>query len=270
MKTKRRITVMVTSLAVALVLLVGLTMAYLTDSRSVLNQLGIGVGKDENGNIKQAVQISLEEPSFIASLELDGDNPVDSATYLLSDPSEEVTEALKSNLVPGDKIFKDPTITNVGSDSVYLRVKIDVTADQMEKMTTDLGLAINDEIFTKGNDNYWYYTGEKAGASCAEFSPEGVASFFKTTVDADSGRDTELSQYSMLIPNTWKNSDVREFLEVEEGESGNLLLEMKITAQAIQFKNFEPNGLEWTEIEESDIEEVALGDRRPAAAEVGP
>ena len=64
MNTKRKLSITILSIAVALLLLVGLTVAYLTDARSVLNRLGIGAGKDENGNIRKAVMLSLTEPSF--------------------------------------------------------------------------------------------------------------------------------------------------------------------------------------------------------------
>ena len=61
MKTKRKsliVTIMV--LALAVLLLVALTLAYLTDQRQTTNVLGIGA--DEDG--LKSVMISLTEPTF--------------------------------------------------------------------------------------------------------------------------------------------------------------------------------------------------------------
>ncbi|MDL2324262.1 hypothetical protein LJC61_03810 [Ruminococcaceae bacterium OttesenSCG-928-A16] len=240
MKAKRRVAVIATSLALAAIMLVGLTVAYLTDSRTATNVMGIGAGTDSEGNLKQSVMISLEEPSFVAH--------ADEVTYLLANPDAEVTEASIENLLPGDNIYKDPTVTNSGADSVYLRVKIDMADAQLQKLVDDFGLEINDG-FEKGTDGYYYYTGSTAG-TLAEFTPGSVVEFFKTT-------GTGTDKYSMSIPSTWKNSDLETFLG-----SDSASFEMPIIAQAIQFRNFEPTGLAWTGVADADIQEVALANRR--------
>lgn len=60
MKQKRKFTLAVVSLTLVTLLLVGLTLAYLTDQRTVKNILGFGTGSDG----KATVQLSLKEVEF--------------------------------------------------------------------------------------------------------------------------------------------------------------------------------------------------------------
>lgn len=246
MKTKRKFTMMVTGLALALALMVGLTFTYLTDQRNVTNLLGIGVGTDSEGNVINAVQISLEEPSFAAKAD------AGTAKYLEEDKQKELTEAAMTGLLPGDFIYKDPTITNVGSEAVYLRVKIEMTAAQIQTLVDDLGLTINPQFVAGDTDDngyqYYYYVG--TGTECAEVASGAEVLFFNVTDDGEG------MNYSMSIPATWTNADVKDFI----GASGEKLISMPIVAQAIQARAYTPDGLSWDNAGH-DIQEVELGDR---------
>ena len=252
MNTNRKISITILSIAVARLLLVCITVAYLSDASSVLTSMGMGACKDENGNIRKAVMLSLTEPSFAKQA---GTDNVEHLTGF----ENEVTSVSVFSLMPGDKIFKNPTIKNDGTDSVYLRVKIDMTDALMAKLSNDLGLTITNTVngaigyFVKGADGYYYYT--KDGSTCAEFKTGEVVDLFKTT-----GSGTY--KYSMTIPETWKNSDITAFL----GTGNELMSDMPIVAQAIQFRNYDPgSGLAWTGVADADIEEVALAERAPIA-----
>lgn len=253
MKTKRKLVVGITSLALVLLMLIGMTMAYLTDQRTVLNLLGLGRGKDENGNTVQAVQISLTEPSFV--------DKADKVTYLGATEEEdglapEAVEVIAENLKPNEEIFKDPTIENVGAESVYLRVS--ANKEKIDKLA-ELGLAINEDDFTFNEaDGFWYYSAD--GISCAEFKKGESVQFF--VVEKLEGAEDELSYYSMKIPALWGNAEIKTFVEEFKAIANdeNALLELGITAQAIQFESYTPTGLSWAD--SGTIIEVALDDRQ--------
>lgn len=258
-KSKRKVTMGVMALALVVILLVSFTIAYLTDSRTVLNLLGIGAGVDENGNPKQAVMLSLTEPSFVKKA---GSSNVEYLTGNGPDAEKgtpgEVTKATVSNLMPGDKIYKDPTIKNTGSEAVYLRVKFDVDSSTLSTLTGTFGLALNDEnaatasgFFKLHTDGYYYFT--KDGNDLAKFEPDSVADFFVTQTDESNDK------YSMAIPATWGNAELTAFL----GTEGAKLLELPITAEAIQAKNYDPgDGLGWEN--PGTIVAVSAANRKPA------
>lgn len=246
MRKKRKLTLAVVILAIMLVVAIGFTIAYLTDQRKATNILGLGVGED---GTTQSVMISLTEPSFAAHAD------DDSQKYLASDATTgEITEATASNLLPGDRIYKDPTIKNVGADKVFLRVKLDITASQMEKLEK-LDFSVNTTDFELGADGFYYYTAGTAG-KCAEFAPGTSVDFFVTDGSVP-------DKYSMEIPEQWENSDIRELLGVTGTDpvGSNAVFNLPITAQAIQARNYEPVGLTWPDVGTGDLQSVVTGDR---------
>lgn len=84
---KKRISLVLTAVALATLMIVGGTLAWFTDKEDITNHLSTG-----------KVDILLEEPNFNCST--------------------------SQNVFPGDVISKDPTITNNSTREVYVRVKI--------------------------------------------------------------------------------------------------------------------------------------------------
>ncbi len=215
MKTKSKVIIGLVAISLSALLLIGLTIAYLTDQRIVTNTIGVGV----NSTGKKSVMISLEELSFAAH--------ADSATYLLNSPDKEIRTAAIYNLLPGDRIYKDPVITNSGGDSVYLRVKINMSDALVARLTTDLGLVISTD-FVKQTDGYYYYV--DAGGDSKEFTSGTSVPFFVTN-------GTGTDKYSMAIPVTWTNGNIEAFLTA----MGSSTINLEIQAEAIQYSNFDGN-----------------------------
>lgn len=221
MKTnhKRKFTVIVTCLALATLMLVGLTMAYLTDMRSVVNTLGIGKGGD--GPDDFSVKVSLTEPSFVAHAK------AGSVTYLNDDAAKgQVTAATNDNILPGDKIYKDPLVGNGGKDSILVRVKTSITEDAMDLLVDEFGLVIN-PLFELQSDGYYYLMDSGAPAILA---PDSAAvPFFLTT-------GTAPDAYSMTVPLGWDYEDIENELEAVGIDYEDF--DLTITAEAIQSRNY--------------------------------
>lgn len=181
---KRALVTALCAVALIGVVGVGATLAYFTDSENATNVVTMG-----------KVDISLTEPTFGA------ENP----------------ENHISDVVPGQIITKDPTIT-VAEDSqpAYLRAKIEFKQGEQvmdEKLASELEALLKDSdgnlltastMWLKGDDGYYYYQ-------------EAV----------DPG-DSILLFNSVTIPETWEN-DVR-----------NMEFDIVISAEAIQAENFDP------------------------------
>lgn len=234
MKSKRKVSIIVTTLTLAVLLLVGMTVAYLTDLREVTNKLGIGVDKDGTQN----VLVSLKEPAFQAKAQA-GD-----VVYGLPKRTDEPTSVAAYNLKPGDKIFKDPQIKNAGSDSIYVRVKIGMKAAHLQKLMTDLGLAINPAFVEK--DGYYYYG---AGTASAVLAKGSAAIDFFVIKGSDATNNDH--RWTMTIPETWNNDDVKEFAEYMDTKG---VIQMPIRVEAIQTQNF-GGAIPWKNSDDSLINE---------------
>ena len=102
-----------------LIFLVGGAIAFFTDTKSKTNTFTIG-----------NVEITLTEPNW---------SETDSNSNGVPDAAE--------NLMPGDSVAKDPTITNVGSNDAYVFAKV------VMPCTTD---TTPEEIFTYTTNSGWY------------------------------------------------------------------------------------------------------------------
>lgn len=221
MKTKKRSFVIgITTLSLVMLLLVTFTITYLTDHRNTLNVMGIGVGDnsdtDSNGNPKQTVRIALTEEKF-AEYALANGGTAEIMTNALGEEYEKVE---LYNIVPGEKINKDSTVKNEGLDKVWVRVKlsdengadIDLTAAPY----SILGAQVNPD-FVKHADGYYYYeTALDVGATIPVFVNKGT--------DAD--------PYTFMIPAGTNNTEMADLIGV---------LNLNVTADAIQFKAFTPD-----------------------------
>lgn len=169
---KKKIALLALSLATVALIGVGATLAYFTDTATANNVLTMG-----------KVDIELDEPNFAG------------------DENNELKDVL-----PGDVITKDPTIT-VASDSedCYIRTRVVFTnldATQQEALLDKIN--IDDTLWFLGSDGYYYYKNKlTAGAEVVFFD-------------------------EVTIPETWGN----EFAAASIG--------LDVTAEAIQADNFTP------------------------------
>ena len=167
-----------TTAAVALVAVVGIgsTLAYFTDTATADNTVTFG-----------HVDISIDEPNFDTK-----DGKKDNAI---------------SNVVPGQKITKNPTITvDETSETAYLRAKIvlDENLTDEEKADLENGIALASG-WKKSTDGYYYYNNKvKAGKSVV---------FFK----------------EVTIPEKWDNKFANKSITID------------VQAEAIQADSFKPH-----------------------------
>ncbi len=124
MKAKKKILSLALAASLAAVAIVGSSLAYFTDKEEKTNILTIG-----------NVDITLTEPNWDAA------------------GAEEAKE-----MYPGEAVAKDPTVTNVGANPAFVRVKVEWPEDVELSVRTDYQddkLGDNWELHT---DGYYYYT----------------------------------------------------------------------------------------------------------------
>lgn len=165
---------------------VGATLAYFTDKDSEKNTITMG-----------HVEIDLDEPNF------DPDDPSDDNTV--------------TDIVPGEVITKDPTITvKEGSEDAYVRATIVLSDNLEEDQAKDLmaGITILDGWYysdpEKNGDGYYYYNQRLAAGEKAVLFEE------------------------VKIPAKWGN------------EAAKMTFTIDVNAEAIQADGFTPATLEVT------------------------
>ena len=172
---KKKLIPLLSAVALVAVIGVGSTLAYFTDNDSANNVVTMG-----------HVNIELDEPEFSAENE---NNTI-------------------TNVVPNQTITKDPTITVVaGSESCYLRAKIEVTKlsdDQVADLLDNTNIG---EDWILAEDGYYYYQ--------------------NAVSKADQDQTVELFD-TVVIPAEWGN------------EVADMTFEINVTAEAIQADNFTP------------------------------
>lgn len=129
--------------------------------------------------------------------------------------------------MPGQHIYKDPTVTNAGTDDVYLRVKLEAPAGLLEALQSDFGLKLN-PAFVLAADGYYYYSDEQAAPQA--FTPGTSALFFLVLPGAQ-------GSYSMTVPKAWTGREIEGFLQQYGTAQESLAL--TITAEAVQARGFE-------------------------------
>ena len=172
---KKKLAAMLVSLTLVAVIGAGATLAYFTDQDEATNVITMG-----------HVDIDLEEPNF--------------------DAEGQEKDYLIENIVPGEVIVKDPTITVAeDSEAAYIRAKIEFSENLSANQQAELldGIQIQDGWFL-GADGYYYY---------------------KDRVEA---METILLFEEVVIPAKWGN------------ETADLRFEIRVFAEAIQADNFEP------------------------------
>lgn len=214
MYAKKKFILGVTLMGLSLLLLISFTIAYFTDKVTVMNVLNIG-----GDGSTPAIKINVTEEAFA------------STSGISSSVSGEDTVYTLNNILANELINKDSTVTNEGTEAVYVRVALkDQTGNFVDLTATPydgLDLTIRPDWVKIGN--YYYYsvggattgTGSKLGpVGNTEGLPTSVA-FFVEETDASSG-----SKYTIKV-----NSDVS-----DQGDAT-----LKVCAEAIQAKGFTPD-----------------------------
>ena len=128
--SKKKILTLAMCVAMAAIMAVG-TLAYFTDTDSADNVFTVG-----------NVEIELTEPNWVA-----GDEEAD-------------------DVYPGEALPKDPTVTNIGKNPCFIRVKVE-NLDQfvakygenaMITYETGFKTGVLGENWVDGEDGYFYYT----------------------------------------------------------------------------------------------------------------
>lgn len=215
MRHAKRAPPLLAVLVVVALLLTGLTLAQLSDVRVTQNILAIG--QDAEGN--KAILLSLEEPSFAKQAE--------ETTWLLESQSRELTSASVTGLVPGQYIYKDPVITNMGGTAFYLRVKLDAEDALLEALQTSFGLALNPG-FVKAADGFYYYTDDEG--SPVQMQPRDSVFFFRVTPGSG-------GNYSMRVPTAWTADDIAGFV-TSHGDAAKVV-GFGVVAEAVQCTAFD-------------------------------
>lgn len=180
---KKKMLSMLIALTLVAVIGVGATLAYFTDSEEKKNVITMG-----------HVDIDLDEPNF--------------------DKEDGTPDDTIENIVPGQDITKDPTITvKKGSADAYIRASVEVTISNANDLSEEVKEARIQEIqaalniqdgWTSGEDGYYYYNAiVKAEESIVLFD-------------------------TVKIPSSWGN------------EMADVTFEIIVKAEAIQSDNFEP------------------------------
>lgn len=235
MQNHKRAPPVLAAAALLSLLLVGGTLAHLSDQRLTLNTLAIG--QDTGGS--KAIQLSLEEPSFAKS--------ADETSWLLENPSAELAHASQSGLVPGQYIYKDPLVTNAGSAAFYLRVKFQVEDNLLTALQDSFGLVISPD-FERAADGYYYRTDENGTA--APLMPGDSVYLFRVTPGSG-------GSYSMRVPAGWAAADIAAFTALH-GDAKQAV-GFSITAEAVQCLGFD-GAIPW-----QGVSPIAVSSRRPAA-----
>lgn len=169
---KRKLLTVTVALALVGAVGIGATLAYFTDEADAKNIITMG-----------HVDIDIDEPNF---------------------PEDKKIE----NVVPGDVITKDPTITVAeDSESAYIRAKVILDDELSDEQKSDLLDNINidtDKWYLNVDDGYYYYNAiVGAGESVILFD-------------------------EVVIPETWGN------------EVADMSFTIDVFAEAIQSNNFTP------------------------------
>lgn len=182
MSKKKKIALLVTSLALIATLLIGGTLAYFTDSDDATNVITLG-----------KVDGELDEPLW------DDNNP----------------ESEIGNVVPGDKIVKDPTLTLASdSEDAYARFLVTYSGDLTESQFEELKF-----LKITGTDSDGNETTEEVNLT--------AGGYFYVQDILSAGGSYKLFDY-VVIPNTWGNNMAEKTFNI------NVVVEL------IQADNFTP------------------------------
>lgn len=194
---------------------IGGTLAYLTSTtKTVKNTFTVG-----------NVEIKLDEAKVSTKTDVD----TGKVTWEASTTRTEEGNTY-SGIYPGAELPKDPTVTNTGSSSAYVRVKVTVDNWDVWKKT---GITDLSKVFTV--DENWPWTLESSQESN---DGKSVTYTYRYNNILLAGKDTGALFTKVTIP-----SDITSELMAQFADAG---IGMSIIAEAIQVDGFANADAAWT------------------------
>lgn len=190
MNTKKKILSIALAASLAAVAVVGSSLAYFTDTDEKDNVYTIG-----------NVDIVLSEPGWDATGE---------------------DEA--QDMYPGEAVAKDPTVTNVGANPCFVRVKVEGLGDDFTYRTKFQDNKLGDGWSYNAEDEYFYYAKILGTATLPDYS----------------------SQTTPLFDQIVLNTNV----ENGNGEAGHIV----VTAEAVQAQGAKTK---FADVEKMTVAEIA-------------
>ena len=184
--SRKKITVAVSSVLLAALICVGATLAWLSSAAKTTNVVTIG-----------EISIKLEEPSF---------HELTNGSYHLRD------------VMPGQMIAKDPTVTNTGSHLAYIRASVVIGGTYFEGMTPEEQAQCQEEL-------------ENGIRLCEGWvkSTEDNKYYYQQILAAEGEENSSSTIFDMVtIPDTWGNEMIGKDITIT------------IQAEAIQSEYFTP------------------------------
>ena len=208
---KKKILALCLVVALAATAIVGGTLAYFTDRDNATNTFTVG-----------NVDITLTEPNWQGS------------------GSQDAPE-----VYPGEALAKDPTVTNVGANPCFVRVKVQMPTGWEDKITTESGNNYNNGNTIDANwvykNGYYYYTKPLCVKDTESLAGnEGLTSV--TTPLFDRVRIT-----TALTNNVTETDNGKTYQY-----SGNF--DIVVTAQAVQAQGAKPS---WNNVKTMTVDEIA-------------
>lgn len=212
------------SLSVALVALMalGFTLAYFTDTEDVSNTFTVG-----------NVEITLDEAK------VKKDTSENMVNYV-ADGTDRVASNSYEGLVPGSRVLKDPSITNVGSNAAYIRVTIKFNnQDEIYNALGNTPAGMADVVNNLISTGFSYQCAWKLGSDGTYGSDSGTADYsgvlnknekiFVLYFTNPLAAGTSITLFDGLkVPTSFDNDDMEMFKN----------LDISITADAIQAEGF--------------------------------
>lgn len=206
MKKSNKVIAVVLSL-VLLLTAVGGTLAWLTDRDSKENVFSVG-----------SVEIRLDEISEVNNGKTGDDKVVyTDKTVVLP------TGTNYKNLMPGNKIVKTPTITNIGTNDAYVRVVVEV--ENKGELVTIMDEAI-DQIFeekigknTTEYNNFYNTIFDGWGISYLKTQETGNMMRFTMNQRSTDSQVMWIDSVRVMEDDTWQFNNANEFMS--DYESGN-------------------------------------------------
>lgn len=186
---KKKVLVLAVSVCLVAILAIGGTLAYFTDKDSATNTFTVG-----------NVDITLTEPNWEGS------------------GSEDAPE-----VYPGEPLAKDPTVTNVGANPCFVRIKV-----------TGLDCLGNAGMITYRTD----YVANKLGDNWVD----GGDGYFYYNKVLEAGKTTDALFDQIVIPTGLENGDAETAFNVV------------VTAEAVQAQGAQPS---WSAVQAMTVPQIA-------------
>ena len=177
---KKKLVTLCAALALCATAIVGGTLAYFTDNKTATNTFTVG-----------NVEITLTEPKWT-----------------------EAGEAGHTNVYPGQKLDKDPTVTNSGNNACYVRIKVEGLNQFGDK--GDITYLTNGENKLGAGwvekDGYFYYTEalKKKGESTSALFDQIQVPTGLTNEDGGVGKNVEVKAEAVQAQGLKDNPTVAE------------------------------------------------------------